>query len=342
MKYQQGIYKTNNLKTILMKNKKYVLPVLLALFLLLNWQTLLSASENVSKNNKPSQSKEVMPSFPGGEESMHAYIRNNTILPEEVLNLGVKGNVKVRFCVSATGDVIDVQIKEGFLPSCDAEAKRLVQAMPKWIPGSINGKNVPVYFNLPIRFSMSKDANVLKNVIYIFNGKEISPQDMNTKIQENAPSLGEAVTTNSFMFEGRDMSKYYGDKYKGKMVLKMVFPDLMDGSAKSHLSHKEPIVNIPDIQPSFPKGDEELKKYLKRKAKYPKLTKENNAKGVVVIEIIVRKTGEVDFSDIVEGVDILCNAEAVRIVEQMPKWIPGELNGEKVNCVHRISIPFGV
>jgi protein TonB len=67
---------------------------------------------------------------------------------------GIQGRVTLRFVVSKTGEITDVNIIKGLDPSCDKEAVRVVKTMPKWIPGKQNGRNVPVYYTLPVVFRL--------------------------------------------------------------------------------------------------------------------------------------------------------------------------------------------
>jgi len=97
---------------------------------------------------------DVMPEFPGGHAAMAAYITKNLRYPDVAREAGIEGKVFVRFVVTKTGDVADVEVSKGINSSCDAEAVRVVKAMPKWVPGKQNGQNVNVMFTLPIAFKL--------------------------------------------------------------------------------------------------------------------------------------------------------------------------------------------
>lgn len=103
---------------------------------------------------KPFVTVEQMPTFPGGEVEMQKFIRDNLRYPVVAQEAGIQGRVTLRFVVSKTGAIENVTVVRGIDPSCDKEAVRVVQSMPKWIPGKQNGLNVPVYFNLPIQFRL--------------------------------------------------------------------------------------------------------------------------------------------------------------------------------------------
>lgn len=105
---------------------------------------------------KPLNSVEQMPQFPGGEEELINFISRNLRYPSVAQEIGIEGRVIVRFVVSKTGDVGSVEVIRSLDPSCDKEALRVVKMMPKWIPGRQNGRNVPVYYTIPIVYRLQK------------------------------------------------------------------------------------------------------------------------------------------------------------------------------------------
>lgn len=104
---------------------------------------------------KPFVTVEQMPSFPGGEIEMQRFIRDNLKYPVIAQENGIQGRVTIRFVVTKDGTISDVQVLRGIDASCDKEAVRVVKSMPKWIPGKQNGRNVPVYFTLPVVFKLN-------------------------------------------------------------------------------------------------------------------------------------------------------------------------------------------
>ena len=97
-----------------------------------------------------------------------------------------------------------------------------------------------------------------------------------------------------------------------------------------------------DIQkpPSFPGGDAELLKYLSQNIKYPPLARENNIQGVVALTFVVGKDGGVKDVKVVKDIGGGCGKEAVRVVESMPKWLPGEANGNPVKVRFTLPVRF--
>jgi len=97
---------------------------------------------------------EQMPEYPGGMQAMIEFLQTNMKYPEDAAKQKVEGRVMVQFVVETDGSVSDVHVAKQVFPSLDAEAIRVVQAMPKWMPGKEKGKVVRVKYNLPIVFRM--------------------------------------------------------------------------------------------------------------------------------------------------------------------------------------------
>lgn len=108
------------------------------------------------QKNKVYKVVEAMPQYQGGTEAMFAYLSENIKYPEKAQTEKIQGRVIVTFVVSKTGEIKDARIIRGLFPECDVEALRVVNAMPKWIPGKQNNKEVDVQYTLPINFSLGK------------------------------------------------------------------------------------------------------------------------------------------------------------------------------------------
>ncbi|MFD2248579.1 energy transducer TonB [Pontibacter ruber] len=103
---------------------------------------------------KPYTYVEQMPSFPGGESEMMKYLGKNIRYPAAAQRAGVEGLVVLSFVVSKTGEISEIQVVKGLGAGCDEEAMRVVKTMPKWTPGKQNGREVPVRYTLPVRFTI--------------------------------------------------------------------------------------------------------------------------------------------------------------------------------------------
>ncbi|MDR0843953.1 MAG: TonB family protein [Tannerella sp.] len=115
---------------------------------------LQEAKEVVEEAPKVWDHAEVMPSFPGGDKEMMKFLYENLKYPVIATEQGIQGRVILRFVVGPDGSVGSVAVIRSLDPSCDKEAIRVVNKMPKWIPGKQNGTPVAVYFTLPVVFKL--------------------------------------------------------------------------------------------------------------------------------------------------------------------------------------------
>jgi len=97
---------------------------------------------------------EEMPMFPGGEPALLAFISEHTQYPEVAKENNIQGKVIVRFCVTSKGGVDKVEILKSVDPELDKEAIRVVKTLPAFKPGKQGGKPVPVWFMVPINFTL--------------------------------------------------------------------------------------------------------------------------------------------------------------------------------------------
>jgi protein TonB len=97
---------------------------------------------------------EEMPMFPGGDPELLKYIAEHTQYPEIAKENNIQGKVIVRFCVTAKGGVSQVSVLKGVDPELDKEAIRVVNTLPAFKPGKQGGKPVPVWYMVPIAFTL--------------------------------------------------------------------------------------------------------------------------------------------------------------------------------------------
>lgn len=98
---------------------------------------------------------EENPMYPGGDEARMKFLQDNIKYPQMARESGIQGPVYVTFVVEANGNITNIKILRGIGGGCDEEAIRVVNIMPKWVPGKQRGKNVRVQFNMPIKFVLA-------------------------------------------------------------------------------------------------------------------------------------------------------------------------------------------
>ncbi|MBO4890983.1 MAG: TonB family protein, partial [Prevotella sp.] len=106
---------------------------------------------------------ETMPQFPGGPQELFGFLSKNIRYPKDAMEANIQGRVIVTFVVGKDGSINDARVVKSVNPSLDAEALRVINAMPKWTPGTQSGKAVNVKYTVPITFRLDggkpKEAN---------------------------------------------------------------------------------------------------------------------------------------------------------------------------------------
>ena len=97
---------------------------------------------------------------------------------------------------------------------------------------------------------------------------------------------------------------------------------------------------VVETMPEFPGGDIGVMKFIAKNVIYPPIAKEYNITGKVYVSYIVEKDGSVSNVKVERGVDKNLDAEALRVIKSLPKYIPGTQRGEPVRVMFTIPINF--
>lgn len=136
---------------------------------------------------------ETFPQFPGGHIALVEYLSKNIKFPKEKEKENVRARVVASFTVDKDGSITDARIVRSQGEAFDNEALRVINGMPKWIPGMQNGKAVSVKYTLPITFSTTDGDKKIKSVRTI---------DMNGN--GGKQSEGKVVSEKAEMFSSKD------------------------------------------------------------------------------------------------------------------------------------------
>lgn len=133
----------------------------------------------LQKNNsdKAYDLVEEMPQYPGGVEKLMEYVSMSIRYPKEAESKSIQGRVVTTFVVEKDGSITDAEVVKSVDPALDAEALRVVKAMPKWTPGKQEGKPIRVKYTMPITFALQggdvipdgkvKGANVMNETVVV-------------------------------------------------------------------------------------------------------------------------------------------------------------------------------
>ena len=159
--------------------------------------------------------QETFPEFPGGQAALFEYLAKNIKFPESEENKDIRVRVVTTFTIAKDGSITDVKIAKSQGEAFDKEALRVINGMPKWVPGTKNGKAVDVKYTLPITFSTESVGKTIKSVKTIdLNDKAFSTDNKGKKIKSvrtidlngNADKMpkGKIVSQKTEMFSNKD------------------------------------------------------------------------------------------------------------------------------------------
>ena len=104
----------------------------------------------------------------------------------------------------------------------------------------------------------------------------------------------------------------------------------------------EVIFDVVEENPEFIGGIQKLYKYLGDNIYYPEMAKENGIQGKVFVQFVVWKDGSIRDVKVIKGVHKTLNAEALRVINNMPNWKPGKQRGKNVNARFTLPIKFRI
>lgn len=132
-------------------------------------------------------------------------------------------------------------------------------------------------------------------------------------------------------------------KNEQKMVVKMYDDPNMGiivlvDSEEIAKGMEENIFAIVEEMPRFPEGDPD--EYVSKNMKYPQEARDKKIKGMVSVQFVIEKDGKISNVKVLRSVHPLLDAEAVRIIKNMPDWIPGKQRGETVRVMNTMAVSF--
>ncbi len=133
------------------------------------------------------------------------------------------------------------------------------------------------------------------------------------------------------------LPKWNPGKYTGDTIataVQIVVPFYFEYSTKAEAESKR-VFSTPD---QLPKCGYDIEKYLVKHLKYPETAKNKGVQGVVGVDFVVNETGEADRVVVTRSVGSGCDEESIKVVKNMPKWIPAKLNGKPVKSSFHLDV----
>lgn len=132
---------------------------------------------------------------------------------------------------------------------------------------------------------------------------------------------------------------YHGDSKDGINI-----DDLRDnqtpGGSSAPQEEEVKVHTIVEVMPTFPGGEAALLKYVNSNIKYPSISQEQDVQGVVLLRFVVLEDGRVGDVVVQKSLDKHCDAEAIRVVKTLPRFIPGKQQGKAVRVWFTLPIRF--
>ncbi len=100
------------------------------------------------------------------------------------------------------------------------------------------------------------------------------------------------------------------------------------------------IFTVVESMPSFPGGEAARIQYLNDNIKYPQMARESGIQGRVFVTFVVERNGSVTDVKVLRGIGGGCDEEAIRVIQNMPKWEPGKQRGKPVRVQFNMPILF--
>ena len=106
-------------------------------------------------------------------------------------------------------------------------------------------------------------------------------------------------------------------------------------------SEKKMEIKLREMElPAFVGGQEAMATFIQSEIKYPELAFKQGLEGTVLVNFRISKDGKILNPYVSQGVHPNLDKEALRLVENMPDWIPAKQNGEAREVPYQLPIRF--
>ncbi|MFT6320442.1 MAG: TonB family protein, partial [Granulosicoccus sp.] len=265
-----------------------------------------------------------MPRFPGCEEiteiekrdkcaqnKLLTFIYSNIKYPAEARKAGIQGKVIIKYVVQKDGTVAKARIEREIGGGCGEAALKVINALPKMIPGTKDGKAVDVEMVIPVQFKLDGGSEkTLKSTEEKAEEKELKNSPGDITVVGFAPKF----------------KKLDGEIYK---VVEEMPRFKNDGCEK-----------IEDFKEQKKCAEQAMLNYIYSNIKYPKAAQEAKIQGRVIIKFVVQKDGSIADAKVLRDPGGGCGVEAERVVNMMPNFVPGKQKGEAVNVSYTLPVSF--
>ena len=254
------------------------------------------------------------PIFPGGEKEMLRFIYRNIKYPAQARAKGIYGNATIQFVVEKDGSISNLQALGDVGGGIQEELLRigkLIKNFPtKWTPAKKNGEAISAVYELPIAYRLEGENA---------DGTPFTMKDNGSK-KDNAVVV---------------IGYYKGDEQKEKKQADPIFKEVDEmprypGCEEGKMS-KEALTEC---------AQNKMLTFIYTNIKYPEQARKQGIEGTVVVKFVVDKTGKITTKELVRGIGGRTGEEVLRVVGEMPNWIPGQKDGKAVSVFYHLPVKF--
>ena len=268
--------------------------------------------------------------------------------PDICRDYGIQGNAIIQFVVDTTGKVKDAVVKNKIHTQLAAEAIRVINSLPHFIPGEKHGEKVNVRITFPIKFTINgsiyplendttTDLNKLPDRQLIVLDGQFLPFGFDLNWLNLSEIQSYKLLTPKDNAEEKEFRLRFGP-FSTRGVFVAFSKKYYSANRKDRNGNK--IYDAVEQMPQFPGGEANLKRIIEKNLIYPPGSKRKNVQGAVIVRFVVNNTGQIETGEIVKGLDPDCDKEAIRLIKLLRTWIPGKQGGENVSVWYTLPITF--
>lgn len=236
-------------------------------------------------------------------EGFYNYLKRGIRYPTEAYDTDLQGNSQIKFSLK-DGNIGAISVVNKLGSGFETEIMRMVLSYRNF-KSSQDGN-----YSLPVSFILSGATSPKKNPkLSPVNGYK-SLSKITVMGYKSEPVNAKSIALSEVQIDENDVKVY-------------------------------DFVSI-DRQPGFPGGMEMFYQYLKKSVKYPVEAQNNNVQGKVFLSFIVEKNGELADIKVERKLGAGTDEEAIRVLKESPKWIPGIYEGKAVRVKYNIPISFSL
>lgn len=223
--------------------------------------------------------------------------------------------------------------------------------MPDKGPEFKGAESLQEYLNKNIKYPEEAKVNNISGIVYVYFEINKKGAVQNARILRGIRDSFDDEVLNAVKSMPDWEPAYFMDQ---PLVIQMVMPVSFSkkatefdaekfrqkaGFPDDHSGKDKPFV-VAEEQPQYKGGEQARIRYLANNIEYPAEAREKGIQGRVFVNFIVEKDGSISNVRILRGIGGGCDEEALKAIENMPKWVPGKNDGKPVRTEFNMPIRF--